>query len=208
MFTYRFLVVALALCLAPHVINGQTTFFVSHTMGATGCANSGAFAIQTNTSAVTAVANAGVSQLALTLTAGVAYTFTTTAFGNYVCHPFVIGLSATGACGACTPIPTGGPTPASVTTANATITWTPPAALIGTQIFYQCGNHLNMGAQINIVSATPANGTTPTNGTSTGGATTPSSSSGVVKAGASSIEPLSALIVSSVVAVCIAVFYH
>jgi len=208
MFTYRFLVVALALCLAPQIINGQTTFFVSHTMGAAnGCANSGAFAIQTNTSAVTAVANAGVSQLALTLTAGVTYTFTTTAFGNYACHPFVIGLSATGACGACTPITAGGPTPASVTAANATITWTPPANLTGTAIFYQCGIHLNMGAQINIVSATPANGTT--NATSTAGTAAASgSSTGVPKSGASSIEPLSALIVSSVVAVCIAVFYY
>jgi len=214
MLTCRLTLLALAVCLLPYLANGQTTFFISHSQGpatVNACSPAGAFAINFTAPDGT-LATIGTQRAVLNLTAGINYTFTTTTYGNFnPCHPFVITSSATGGGGAAAlPAVTGGPATNIITAVSTSISWVPPAALVGNAaVFYQCGNHLNMGAQINILAAAGgANGTVSSTGATGGTAAVTSTGGGAgsssAKAGASSTQPLIALIVSSVIAVLVA----
>ena len=90
----------------------------------------------------------GTPRQALTLTAGLTYTFTLVNTSGS--HPFYLTTSSTGGGG------TGigsvaNVTPSNPQTGNAIITFSPSMAQIGSPIFYQCAQHRNMGAGITVV---------------------------------------------------------
>ncbi len=90
----------------------------------------------------------GTARLALTLTAGTTYTFQLNAVPTL--HPFYLTNSAAGGFGQGTGS-IANVTPNTPQAGNAVVTFSPTLAQVGTNVFYNCNVHSNMGARITIV---------------------------------------------------------
>jgi hypothetical protein len=123
----HFVLVAALIVLAPRLAAAQTTFTV------------------TNQTTQAYLFNGANPNETLTLSRGQTYTFNVTVTG----HPFNI-VTAPG-------LPLQDSTDPGIVgqgAQSATLTFTPSAQTMST-LFYQCGNHVAMTGQINIVSAAP-----------------------------------------------------
>ena len=94
----------------------------------------------------------GTARQVLTVTAGTTYTFKLNS--TPTSHPFYLTNSSTGG------FNIGVGTIANVTpntpqSGNAIISFSPSLAQVGTNVFYNCANHANMGARINVVAPPP-----------------------------------------------------
>ncbi len=90
----------------------------------------------------------GTARQTLTLTAGTTYTFSLVNIPTF--HPFYLTNSSTGGAGQGTGT-IANVTPNTPQSGNSIISFSPTLAQVGTNVFYNCNVHSNMGARITIV---------------------------------------------------------